>query len=199
MFVRNLLVIAALLVPACLAAETPKPLSSPSTWTLSPNGLGPLRIGMTYRDAGHALGTEIRTWKQDPSGNGTFECDQPAFDGYAGLSLLFESGRLNSIDVWKQLPTNDPALNKRMATWVDMSGVSMSNGLRIGSSEVDLQRIFGARRHVEVRPYYDEPAHQVSVWNQAARRGVVFDTNENGTVERISVGGRSIRYMEGCL
>ena len=173
-----------------LGAAAPAP---PATWRLTPDGLGPLHIGMTRAHAGATLGARITT--RAPDGSASTACEEGEIDGYRGLYLLFEQGRLTRIDILADTGPHD-----RPARF-DVTGNRTSDGLRLGSTEQDVLRVYGRRLKIATAPYLDEPAHELTMIDAAAGsgRGLVFETDDHGVVVDIRAGGKAIGYMEGCL
>ena len=171
-----------------LGAAAPAP---PATWRLTPDGLGPLHIRMTLAQAGATLGARITT--RAPDGSESTACVEGEIDAYRGLYLLFEHGRLTRIDILAD--TGPPGRPARF----DVTGNRTSDGLRLGSTEQDVRRVYGRRLKIATAPYLDEPAHELTVIDAGAGRGLVFETDVHGVVVDIRAGGKAIGYMEGCL
>lgn len=74
-------------------------------------------------------------------------------------------------------------------------GVSTAEGITIGSTLNDLERVYGARLTAEKNVYDGEDIQ--FVW-QGTDRGLVFYL-DNAKVIFMAGGGAAIRYVEGCL
>jgi hypothetical protein len=166
---RALALLAVLLVP--IQASTAGP------WVLTSNGLGPLVIGMSRRQAEATLHARL---KRDLIFDGS--CEEFPVRDLPDLTLMFEHGELTRVTIFA---------GNRLAT---------SAGVRIGDPESKLRGLYGAALRIEPHAYNEPPAHYLTVSGPAAGRGLKFSTSANGRVEQIDAGrSTSISYIEGCL
>jgi hypothetical protein len=88
---RNLLFFSILLCSVFSAAAQP--------WTLSSQGYGPVRPGMTLAQAAQLMGTEFRTFENRPVDK---ECDYlyPR-RGHNGVSVMVQNGKITHLNVTK--------------------------------------------------------------------------------------------------
>lgn len=155
---------------ASLAAAPPPHLTAA--------GLGPLRIGMTRAQAERAIGTHILL--SEIESDNVWACAIGTIRSMPHVVLLLEELRIRVITIGGPLSTAD--------------------GVRIGSSEAALRRVFGKRAKFDDRPYFGgEPnAHNVIV-RLSGRREFLFQTKD-GKVDTINLGDRpAIEYWEGCV
>jgi hypothetical protein len=166
--------------------------ATPAPWALTPDGLGPVRIGMSKAQAARALGTRLSVGMPADADNGM--CEEAAADGYGGLYLMFETGRLTRLLISKA-PADTPTANER----VDLTRAASAQGVRLGMREAEVRRRFGGAIHAAVRPYEREPAHELTWIDRRSGRGFVFETDAEGRVEEMRAGrARAIAYAEGC-
>jgi hypothetical protein len=144
---------------------------------LTPAGVGDLKIGMRERDAVRRF--HLKVARDD--GVSSFECRENAWPAHPDVWVMAERGKVTRITI------------------EGASRLRTDRGLGIGSTEAEVRRSYGAKLKIETRPYEAEPAHQLTFWTAGGSRGVRYDTNAEGVVEAIFVGGRSIVYIEGCL
>jgi hypothetical protein len=146
--------------------------------TLTPRGLGPLRVGMTVEQARRASGRRI-----------TLDGAEFATGcGYAAVRslrvyLMLLSGRIARIDVARGSP------------------VHTLGGIRRGDTEADVRAAFGPKVVETQHAYVPGGSYLTVGWRTGpyARRGIRFETNEKGTVTDIYAGRHDpIRYIEGC-
>ena len=191
---------AALLSLAACNAPPAEPASAPepappqvdpgtpvaSSNTLTAEGYGPLRVGMTRAEVEAALGAD-----SNPGAVGGPEpeaCDvfHPA-RAPEGLNVMVENGRLSRI------------------TLMRASTVKTAGGLGLGSTAAQVK---AAHADAVVEPHkYVEGAEYITVWNggrstngdDPASRGVRFETDAAGVVTMIHAGGPSIQLVESCL
>lgn len=197
--IRRLLLASAILaVAACHAPEStsPAPATSAPTpapvpgapvsvaETLTANGFGPLRIGMTRAEVEAALGADSNP--EAVGGPDPESCDmfRPA-RAPEGLLVMVEKGVLTS--VWLSGNTT----------------VETDRALNIGDTAVEVKRVYGGAVEVSPHKYQAPPAEYVTVWTSvdhtsAAARGLKYTIGQDGTVDSIAGGGPSIDYVEGC-
>ena len=176
---------------AATAAESP-PLESPGPAAdpdptgalLTPDGWGPLRIGMSLAEVVAAAGPDA-----NPAAVGgpvPSECDEfrPG-DAPAGVLVMVERGVLTRISVSRNRDISTPA------------------GIRVGDPASTVLAAYGSRARVEPHKYVDAPARYITVWREgspeADRRGIRYEVGPDGDVVHLRAGGGSIEYVEGCL
>jgi hypothetical protein len=157
---------------AAAAATTP-------TWTLTPSGLGPAHIGMTRAQVERALHARLKT--NYPPDSEVDCAEMSRVRSQKGLIFMFENGHLSRISLVKP------------------SRIATVKGIRVGATARELRRAYGARLHAEPNHYDDPPAQYLTVWTEAGKRGLRFETDEHRRVYAIHAGTSSIRYIEGCL
>lgn len=162
--------------------------------TITPDGFGLIKIGMSTTDALKLLGD---TWHFESASldeNGK-EDDSCGFlnDGGTDSPVYFmvESGKVTRVDA--RLPS-----------------VNTDKGIHIGSSEDDVREAYGTDVRAMAHEYEEAPAQYLTVWTVGAppagqdyaegaeTRGIRFSTGPNRLVEEIYAGGTAIQYIEGC-
>ncbi|HEX8192571.1 MAG TPA: hypothetical protein VF552_06685 [Allosphingosinicella sp.] len=162
---------------ALLVAAAPPATSGRAGWRITPDGLGPVRIGMSRAEVTRVVGAPLRG---DEITEGCIEM-QPA-RGWRGIYFMFEEGRLTRISMSGA-----------------ESGIATPRGIRVGASEAEVRRAYGRGLESEEHTYQDAPALYLTYWTAPDRRGVRFETDAGRRVTTIHAGGASIRYVEGCL
>ncbi len=174
---------------AVAASESPVTASPESAAVLAPpmltpDGWGPLRIGMTLEQVIAASGPDANPLAgggPDPE-----SCDEfrPA-RAPAGLLVMMEKGRLTRIS---------PGAGSTVTT--DM-------GFGIGADRSAIASAYGTKAVISPHKYLAAPAAYITAWTIAPpdtrARGVVYEVDVWGRVGRIHAGGASIAYVEGCL
>lgn len=142
---------------------------------LTYSGLGSLRIGMTLRDAKRA-GFKIVV---DDQFSDLDSCGLARVAGYDNVQLLFEANRIARIEIY----------DGQFATF---------SGARVGDTESDIRRIYGAR--VKVEPHkYDPNGHYMIVSSDDKKYALVFET-DGKTVTDLRTGlVPAVHYVEHCL
>ena len=175
-------------------ADAPPSTEAPGTpaadaQALTAEGWNGLRIGMTLDEVTAAMGPD-----SDPEAVGGAEpefCDQFRPErAPEGLLVMIEQGVLTRISI------------------MDSSTLKTDRGFGIGSTAAEIKAAYGDAAVVEPHHYVGLPAEYITVWTggrpsepyvqDAAARGIRYETDENGVVTLIHVGGPSIQYVEGC-
>jgi hypothetical protein len=149
-------------------------ISSPP-WTLTTQGYGPIRPGMTPREAGQLLKSDLRTKNNSPL---EAECGHLyPVKGHRGISLMIQKGRITRMTA----TTND---------------VATKSGVRVGDPEIKLRSLFG--ESLEIEPHkYDDTGKYYYIWEPGKQRGVKFEVI-GGRIQSIHAGDESISLVEGC-
>ncbi len=157
---------------------------TPTGDTLTAQGFGPLRIGMTRAEVEAALGPDANL--DAVGGPDPASCDQfrPS-RAPEGLLVMVESGVLTSIRISRN------------------SVVETDRGLNVGDPAAEVKRVNGPAAEVTPHKYVGPPAEYVTVWSSAdhqsaAARGLRYEIGLDGRVQSITGGGPSILYVEGC-
>ena len=142
---------------------------------LTYSGLGPLKIGMTLRDADRA-GLRIAV---DEQFSEIDQCGLAKIVGYDDIQILFEDNRIARIELYSN-------------TFMTFSGA------KVGDSEDRVREIYGAGVHVEPHQY-DPDGHYLTVTSRDRRFAIVFET-DGKTVTDLRAGLiPAVQYVEHCL
>lgn len=156
---------------------------------LTPEGWGPLRIGMTIDEITAALGPD-----SDPEAVGgpdPASCDQfrPA-RAPRGMLVMVEDGRLTSISL------------------IDDAPVETDKGIGLGDGREEVTKSYGAAAIASPHKYIEKPAAYMDIWvgggggdafvAAPSARGIRYEIDEKNVVRAIHAGGPSIQYVEGC-
>jgi hypothetical protein len=146
---------------------------------LTPDGYGPIRIGMTEAEARRALGPGVSS---DAQGSIEPEACHHLFvgQGMANLVYMVRDGRVS-----------------RVTAHLD-SKARTDRGLGIGDTEAEVKAAYGAKLEVEPHHYLGAPARYLTFWTVPGKRGVRYETDQQGIVREIHAGDDAIRYIEGC-
>ncbi len=150
--------------------------AAPAPWVLSPDGLGPLKIGMSEAQAAAALGAKLSAADLPDDA-----CEERGVVGMKGLVLMFQQHRLTRISL------------------VRGSRFKTDKGLGYGATETQVRAAYGAALKTEPNAYDDEPALYLTWWSKPGRRGIRYSTDAHRVVQGVDAGDDSIRYIEGCL
>lgn len=190
--IRTLGLLCSLLLTACgptaeeratAAADSAATAAAADTsWTVRFNGIGPLRVGMTFEEARAALGGDLRMSapivRTAPNAD---RCDHPRSGKLPkGVYLMVEGQRLVRVEV-------------------DSSVVPTLEGARIGDTEARVRQLYPGR--VTVQPHKYTDGHYLVVRSAAAADTthlLVFET-DGRVVQRFRAGQKpQVEWVEGC-
>jgi hypothetical protein len=162
-------------------AQAPAP-SADTAWVMRPNGMGPLRIGMTVDEARAALGGDLRMSEDDGTyPGGPDRCDYPRSGRFpAGVQVMVDGQRVVRVEV-------------------DSGPVATAEGARIGDTEARIRELYPQRVTVEPHRYTNGNYLMVRGATPAdTTRLLVFET-DGRVVERFR-GGQvpQVQWVEGC-
>jgi hypothetical protein len=160
------------------AAGAPGHAVASTDLTLTPLGIGHLRVGMTVEQARRASGRRIVV----DAAEFTTGCRYAAVRSLR-VYLMLLHGRIARIDVARGSP------------------VHALGGIRRGDTEADVRAAFGPKVVETQHAYVPAGSYLTVGWRTGpyAKRGIRFETNEKGTVTDIYAGRHDpIRYIEGC-
>ncbi|MBX9574572.1 MAG: hypothetical protein K2X07_02925 [Caulobacteraceae bacterium] len=183
-----------LTLAACQRAEAPAsgdgstataPAPASSGETLTPEGLGPLRIGMTVPQLAQVWGG-LRTQPEDVMSCAILEfADSPP-----GVQIMLNGGEVRHI------------ILNRFAT------LKTEKGFGPGDDGAAVKAAYGDAAAVSPAKYDPPPAEEIIVWSNGdtsgnyvwdlAARGVRYIVGGDGKVSTVMAGGPTIQLVEGC-
>lgn len=139
------------------------------------HGIGALRIGMPVAVL-RRLGARTREAPEEPGG-----CHYWGLPGREGIALMIYANRLVRIDI------SNPAYRT-------------ASGARVGMSEAEVRRIYGAALRVEPHPYTGPEGRYLVYQARSEPYGLIFETShENGRALSMRVGRwENVQWIEGC-
>ena len=146
---------------------------------LTPEGLGPVAIGLRVQSLENILRKKI-----EPKLDG---CTLVGENGpeRLGVTYLIEEKRVTRINVDYYGDSAYP------------STVRTAAGIRLGSTEDEVNRAYGER--VQVEPYEGDPSwHHLYVDEPDHSRGVAFDTDGQKVKSMHAGEYPALRYVSGC-
>lgn len=160
-----------LILSAAMAAMLPAfALAQDTPWVLSPDGIGPLKIGVDDSTMERHLHTRLGYNRYKDRGCSTLITKELA---PTGLSYTIESKYLTRINL--DFYSNDP---RPLAIKTD-------TGLGLGSSEEDVLKAYP---DAQVKPNELDPTwHTIIALSPSRTKGIVFETNGK-TVKSIRAG-----------
>lgn len=158
-----------------------------SDWTLSPNGYGPVSIGMSPGEAAQALGAPLQ---YDGEGSPDPACHHLLAPGRNDkLRYMVQDGRIVRISLYE-----------------GPSAVATDKGIRLGDPASRIMDSYGEELEIEAHEYVK--GEYFTSWDETAKRGIRYETMTDdpdpfihpgdALVFRIHVGDDSVNLIEGC-
>jgi hypothetical protein len=151
------------------------PVAAPAA--LTPEGIGPLKIGMTPEaaaDAGAPLAFQAGYAPERES------CVYGRSDALPGVRVMVENQRVARVDL-------EPG-----------SAVTTDKGLGLGATAAAVRAAYGDSIEQSGHKYVESPAAYLENWNRDRSRGVRYETDREGRVTAVYAGGQAVNYIEGC-
>ena len=178
--------LAAISFTACQSREQPpaeqpgqnSPAPSTDAWTVSSQGYGPIRAGMTLSEAAAAGGRPFGEPQM-----GSEECDYFLFadDSVSGSAhFMVVNGQIARVDI------ND-------------STISTAEGARVGDSEQRIMELYRGR--VTVQPHKYSDGHYLVVAPAASAdsgRNIIFETDGHKVTTYRAGRMPEVEFVEGC-
>lgn len=157
---------------------------------LTPDGLGPVRIGMTVSQAEQALGAKLKPFDSS-DGYSKESCWEThrADESDAAVIYMIWYGKIVRIAVYR----HD---EKRIAP-----PIATDKGIRIGDSDARVKEVYGPALKVEVDPQADneEQGSDLTTFTKSKRRGITYETADRKVVNFRAGLPKATFLSEGCL
>ncbi len=163
---------------ALAALSATAAVAQPRPWHLTPDGYGPVRIGMTRAQVERALNVRLEGTPVDDA-NVCIEME-PRTGPHRNLYFMFLERRLSRIAAGEG------------------SRVTTPRSIGIGATAAQVRRAYPTGLLAEEHTYTGAPAEYLTYWVRREQSGVRFTTDENRRVDTIIAGNGSIQYIEGC-
>ncbi|WOI53723.1 hypothetical protein [Parvularcula sp. LCG005] len=154
--------------------------------SLTPQGYGDMRIGMSANDLTALVGTSPNAQNTgDPEACMYFHPDQAP----AGVLVMVEAGTLTRISL------------------TDGADISSDRGIHVGDAAAKVKAAYGDTLLESPHKYVEAPAAYLTVWADGREapyvsapeaRGIRYEIGADGKVTAIHAGGPAIQYVEGC-
>jgi hypothetical protein len=150
--------------------------------TLSVDGLGGVKIGMSVRQAEQVIGPLEVTYLNDDGGCGEAVPKRPWIPG---AGLMVEGRTIVRIDV------SQGEREPKATTRTDA-------GIGIGSTIAEVRRAYGRHLKIEPHPYDNEDGRYLVIKGLKPGREIIFETFK-GRVDSFRAGkSHPVEYIEGC-
>jgi hypothetical protein len=150
--------------------QTPEP----ATWTVTENGIGNLRVGMTAAEAKAVVPVFSVAASRDSTA-----CTYSRTNGLPpGVMVMLEGGKIVRVEV-------------RRGT------IATSTGARIGDSEDKIKTLYPGQ--VSVTPHkYTQGGHYLTVTPPSSTDRIIFETDGKKVVNYRAGQRPQVEYVEGC-
>ena len=152
------------------------PAFAQGTLVLTPDGLGPVRIGMSQKQVIAALGGTL----EGAAIESDDICVEKESSALSGVGFMFEEGRLTRISLGEGTDITTP------------------RGIGVGSAAIAVRHAYRGKLKAEPNAYIEKPAEYLTYWTVPGKKGVRFEVDAKRKVYVIHAGGPSIEYIEGC-
>jgi len=154
---------------------------------LTPGGLGPVKVGMTLREASQALGVKLK--RESPNDPDSKYCDfaHRADGNDSEINYMIKDGHIARIDV------GDAAHERSI--------IKTAEGVGLGSTERAVKKAYGRALKVEPHPYGDgdpDGWHYLVIDEPGHKRGIIFETDGRKVTSFRAGEYPALGYIEGC-
>jgi len=157
-------------------------------WSLSPQGYGPVRIGMSPGEASSALGTPLEYEGEGQADPACHHLSATARDDH--LRYMVQAGRIVRISLYE-----------------GPSPVRADKGIALGDPARKVRQAYGEEA-LDIAPHEYVNGEYLTFWNEKEKRGIRYETKTDdpapfldpgdALVYRIHVGGEAVNLIEGC-
>jgi hypothetical protein len=162
-----------LLLVATVLVAAPERGYGAREWSLSFDGFGPVKVGMTVPEAEKALNMRLGA-DRAPDETCHYVLNEKQL---SGVGFMVLEGRIARIDV----STRDHP------TW---------RGARVGATEAELRRLH-PQIAVNSHPY-DDRGHDLRLASRDRRRALIFETDGQVVTSFRAGMAKAVAYIEGC-
>ncbi|MCB0415221.1 MAG: hypothetical protein KDD50_12860 [Bdellovibrionales bacterium] len=186
-----------LLLSSCLESKNNKSAESNSSagttkkqdrslaakkYSLSKEGYGPVKIGMSIQQASKALGIELKSPNPEQDEPYCFYV-YPNGD-YKDIGFMVTEQKISRIEIRKGDNANS-------------SNIKTKEGIGIGSTTEEVKLAY---RDLSIDPHpYSPPNAKYLIFKKGQEFQIIFETDDQGVVEAVRVGKKpEVQYIEGC-
>jgi hypothetical protein len=165
------------IITTLLAASFPSNAQSKRAqkFTVSHDGFGPVKIGMTLSQASKALGVRV-TRDAGYEGDKCYYASPKG--GFKNIAFMMSGRHIVRIDI-------------------DSKDYATDRGAKIGDSEARIKRLYKGEYKVYPHKYVDE-GHYIEIEMRSGKYSIIFET-DGKAVGRYRVGRpEQVGYVEGC-
>lgn len=162
---------------------------------LTPEGLGPVRIGMTVEQAERALGAKLKPLnKADGFSDESCWETHSLSDPDPAVSYMVWNGKIVRIAIHGYHEEKN---------WKTVPPFATEKGIRIGATNTEVKEAYG--KNLVIRPGFDanddkdENSLLMTVFTKDKRSGIAFDTLGTKVWSFRAGLAKAIRMTEGCL
>ena len=163
----------ACLLAAAIAAPAADSTNTTNTWTVRPDGIGPVHVGMSLTELNRTLHTSFSKPK-DPEQS----CSYVKVPNHVGIRFMLLDGHVARIDV-------------------DNATTPTTEGIHNGDSEARAQQVYNKK--LAVMPHKYEPTgHYLTEHTLDGKYGIRFETKDGKIIRYYAGEASAIELVEGC-
>ncbi len=144
-------------------------------WVVRFNGIGPTKIGMTLQQLNTALNENFSL----PKDKEEQDCFYVHPSKHPSVSFMILDDRFARVDV-------------------DERGTLTSDGIQIGNTEADAERVYGNKLKTTPHAYTGPEGHYLTVLSKDKTHGIRFETDQGRIVRFYAGRVHAIQLVEGC-
>lgn len=163
----------------CTFAFTVYSGNNPDSWTLSPDGLGPIKIGMTLEEAEKVSDKEFSTRTPQKGMPEDESCFYTSLNKIDSVSFMVSYNKIVRINI-------------------NNGSIRTDTGATIGMSEKELQTLYAHQLSVEVH-HYRSDGHYLTYINPQEQRAIRFETDGHKITRMYAGQEKEVQFVEDCL
>ncbi|WP_454785216.1 hypothetical protein [Legionella sp. WA2024007413] len=148
-------------------------------WTLSPDGLGPIKMNMTLKQVERSTGKTFNATKPNLDQAENEGCFYVTLNGVKNVSFMVSGNKIVRINI------NSPKY-------------LTSKGAKIGDTESHVQALYKGKLSIEPH-HYDPQGHYLTFFEKPDNRGIRFESDGKVITLIYSGNHEEVQYVEDCL
>ncbi|WP_454780540.1 hypothetical protein [Legionella sp. WA2022007384] len=162
-----------------LMASYPVFATDSTQWTLSPDGLGPIKMNMTLKQVERSTGKTFESTKPNLDQAENEGCFYVTLKGVKNVSFMVSGNKIVRINI------NSP-------------DYLTSKGAKIGDTEPHVQALYKGKLIIEPH-HYDPKGHYLTLFEKPENRGIRFESDGKVITLIYSGNHEEVQYVEDCL
>ncbi|RAP36328.1 hypothetical protein B1207_09290 [Legionella quinlivanii] len=175
-WLRQIILIGSLLVTQAVIADNEEKLNQ---WVLTPQSLGPVKIGMTLQEAEKATQKTFLNSKPEEDMGEDETCFNTSLKGLDDISFMISKQKIVRINI-------------------NGGSIKTNKGAGIGDTESDVMSLY--KNKILTEPHrYDDKGHYLTFIKHSQPYAIRFETDGQKVVRMYAGQTREVHYVEDCL